>query len=207
MSVIKRAACEALKTYLTAQSSLAGVTVTTPQRDYEDTQAYPSVSIVPRRFELVERFQEHEADDSVTGKLLVNVGTLEGTVEVRVHTRTPYERETLEEAVLAAMFSTELAPGVVVCQLAAVTVGGQAYTHQPLTTFVLSDEEWREEAAFVDDRYTFLTLDASFPLLVSRDVPSIDQLILAFTSDLTSTNPVLDESVQVNQDGSLTAVP
>jgi hypothetical protein len=74
-------------------------------------------------------------------------------------------------------------------------------------SFSLEEESWTEELAFSKKRDSFLNLNAWYPVLVNRSSTyTIDQLVLAFTEDLTTTDPtqIAVEEVQVNDDGSLT---
>lgn len=202
-SSIKMAACTALQAAL--QAALPGVTVTVPQAAFNKDVVYPSIAIVPGQFNYDSNFQEHEQDTTVTGQLLVSVGDFEGTVELRLAAQNQFQRQELEEQVLQVFLATEGAPGMLITQTPAVKVGGVQYLYQAIAAFEWDQRAWREEMVFNDERYSYLTLNAAFPALASRQAYTIETLVLAIGHDLE--DETVDYEVQINSDGSMTPYP
>ena len=172
--------------------------------DSEEPTKYPSLRILPQKM-TYQPFQATEIDATLPNSVLLDVGCFEGMYELRVSARTKAERETIEDLVTNVLLSSPLAPGVIAAQTRPVTVGGWITTHQALVSFTAEDLDWREELVFSKRRYSFIDLNAWYPALVMRSgVFNIEQLILAFSADLTSNNPAIDEAISVNQDGSFT---
>jgi hypothetical protein len=200
---IKRATCDALAAYLAARPELAGIPVKAVQADIEDDAECEHIVILPQRMEF-RVWQELEADDTVPGKVLINLGDFEGNVEVRAAALSADKREELEEKIQAIFFERELAPGILTLQLDPINVGGVQYGLEPVVAYALDDEIWNEEKVFDAPRYSYLTVAVAFPALVTRNAYTIDQMIAALTTDLDSHTP--DEQRLVNEDGSTTTL-
>lgn len=202
MSAIKRACVDALAAAFQAQ--LGSVPVKAVQASYEKEQVHPSVQLMPKRFTFTAS-QDEELDTSVSDRNLVTVGAFEGQVEIRVAAVSKKEREDIQDLVWNALNQDEYRIGVLVAQTAAVKVAGTQFLYQALAVAVLPDgdgsEEWREEMVFEASRYSYITLDVAYPALVNRQAYDMNTMTLAFTEDLDSDTPVLDEERQVNQDG------
>ena len=201
MSVIKTAMLDAfVAAFQAALNPALGITVEPAAADWEEPQVFPLLRIVPSEKFNFEPWQEEELDDTQPGLLLLEVGSFSGSVELRVCARTKKERELIEDAVQNVLFQREGAPGVLVAQTADLNVGGYATAYSAPVALVFNDEEWREEMVFAKKRYSFLTCEADFPMLVMRTgVYTIEQLVLAFTDDINATTP--EEEVIVNCDG------
>ena len=203
---LKRAALDQLATYLATQvPSLAG-RVSAVQADEEDQQSYPFLAILPTGKFVLDPFQQDEVDTTdYTDKEVVNVGALRGPVELRLYAHTPYEREELGQQVIDAFHVNADAPGVAVVTLPSVTVGGFTTTYGPLAAFTLEGEQWQEEMVFSKKRFAFFDVEATVPVLVMvQQAYDITTLEMAFTSDLESPTPTLDETFTVADDGSFT---
>ena len=98
---------------------------------------------------------------------------------------------------------------VLVCP--AVTIAGQVSPPTELSTydapvaFTLDESEWQDEKVFDKRRYTYLTLDLVLPALVMQSVATINEYVLAITSDLASDVP--DEEVSISEDGDIGPPP
>ncbi len=202
-SSVKRAVCDALKDHLSSRPEFVGVNIVAPQQDYEAEVVYPHIVVIPQRMDF-NVWQEDEVDESIPGKVLLHIGDFEGSVEIRCGAVTPYAREQLEALVWAAFFEREGAPGMLVLQTDPIAVGGVQYGFQPTVAYAMEDDSWNEEMVFTAPRYTYLTLNTVFPALVGRGAYTIDQMVSAFTTDLSSDTP--DEQRQVNADGSTTTL-
>jgi hypothetical protein len=204
MSRIKRAALESLQ-----QALIPAVGDTVPvlvgAQDYEQEIAYPSVALVPRVFKF-SAYNDEELDSTLTDRTLVCVGCFEGDVEIRVASLGTTDREDIQEAIWQAFNAQEMRVGVLVTQTNPVLVSGTQFLHQATIAAVLEDGEgaveWREEMVFQSERYTFITVAVSYPALVVRAAYNMDHLRVAFTEDLTSVTPVIEEEREINQDGS-----
>lgn len=170
--------------------------------DGEEQARFPSVRVLPQKFSFMP-WQERELVDTFPDDLVYQVGTFEGTVELRASGRSPEERELVQDAVTDAFFQRPGAPGVVIAYLPPLPVSRQAVMYSAPVAFELSDEDWREELVFAKRRYAFLTLDAQYPALVDRKVPTIKELVLAWDFSIEEP-PVIDHEVLVNSDGSTT---
>lgn len=207
MSTIKRAALDALASAL--QAFTGSVPVKAVQADYEKDMVHPSIQLMPRKFTF-NSFNDEELDSSVSDHLLVNVGCFEGQMEIRVGALSRSEREAIQELVWGAFCQDELRSGIIVAQTPAVLVMGTQYLAQATVVAQFPDddgsEEWREEMVFTAERYSYLTVGVSYPALVSRVAYDINELSVAFTEDLTSDDPAIDEEREINQDGTATNI-
>lgn len=202
MSAIKRAACDAIAAAFQAQ--LGSVPIKAIQAAYEKEMVHPSVQLLPKRFTFT-AFQDEEVDTTISDRSLVVVGCFEGQVEIRVAALSKKEREDIQDLVWNALNQDEYRIGVLLAQTPAVKVAGTQFVYAATVSCVLPDsdgaEEWREEAVFEASRYSYITLDVSYPAMVNRQVYTIEQLSVAFTEDLTSDNPAISEERVINQDG------
>lgn len=200
---IRRAAAEALVAFMASRPEFQGVHLFAASQDYEQDMLYPSIVVLSKRMEFTP-WQEDEVDESVPGKVLVRVGDVEGDVEIQCAALSATEREDLEGKVTQLFLERELSPGVIALQTNPLNLGGVQWRHRPVVSYVLGDEDWREEFVFDSERYTFMTVDASLPMYSPRDAKLINQLVLAINYDLGSDVP--DEQRQVNEDGSTTTL-
>jgi hypothetical protein len=177
------------------------------QPDPEKDATYNGLAILPGRFSF-EGQQDEELDESQVGTTLVEVGSLSGTVELRIYARTAAERDDLEQQVTEAMLSREGSPGTVVVTLANLSSGGLRWGYEPPCTFALDSVDWEDEFAFDKRRYGFVSLNAWLPVLLTRTgdgATTIDTMILALTDDLTTDNAseLVLEAYRVGADGSV----
>lgn len=202
MSAIKRACVDALAAAF--QGQLGSVPVKAIAASYEKDMVHPSVQLMPKRFTFTAA-EDEELDASVSDRQLVTVGCFEGQVELRVAAVSRKEREDIQDLIWNALNQDEYRVGVLVAQTPAVKVAGTQFLYQALAVAVLPDsdgsEEWREEMVFEASRYSYITLDVSYPALVNRQAYDVTSWQLAFTHDLDSDTPVLDEERRVNDDG------
>jgi len=202
MSKLKKAMADTLATYMrnNLPPSL-GIKVGVMASQWEEPTEFPSVRILPGKFTFMP-WQANEVDDSLDDVNVLEIGTMEGTVQIRISAKTSQERDEVEDAVANLFLSDELRPGVLPLQTPAVTLGGIATAYQAPVSFTMEDAEFHDEMVFSKKRYTFMDLNAYYPALVARRVATIEELVLAFTDDLGSTAP--EESVLVHDDGTIT---
>lgn len=139
----------------------------------------------------------------------VQVGDLSGKIEIILGATTRLIRARIEDKILASFFgSTDDTaphrPGVLVLQMDQFTVGGVANLANLPIGYVLGSDTWDEEMVFERKRFSSMIVEVDLPCLVTRTpVHDIDTLALAITADLVSTDPVVDETVAIDEDGDL----
>lgn len=137
----------------------------------------------------------------------VQVGDLSGKIEMVLGATTRKSRAAIEDKVLAAFYgnvddTAAHRGGVLVLQMDQFTVGGVANLAQIPIAYVLGDDTWNEEMVFERKRFSSMVVEVDLPCLVTRTpVYDLDTLALAITKDLTSTDPVVDETVAIDEDG------
>jgi hypothetical protein len=195
-SRLKQAVADGLANYIAANiPGLAPTTDTPPQdrvvggwADEEAVALFPSAAILPDRLQMTP-FQEDEADDSDPNVLVISVGELEGTTTIRLYAKSKDERSDVEDQITNLFYQEECAQRLIV-NVGTVTLsvtGSPTQTHtlnNVRATFLLNgDQMWTDEMVFSKKRYTYLTLDVAVECYVARNIPDIDQLILAVQAD------------------------
>jgi hypothetical protein len=210
-SNLQRGAADVLATLLAAAvPAIPSGQVHAIPEDWNAVAAYPAIGIVPQRSTLT-TWQDQELDDTVDGQLLVECGTFEGTFSVRLLAPLAAVREDLEPQILEAFMQDPDRPGVLLGTINNVAIKRAsdgvvvASLYNAPVAFALDNDEWRDELVFASKRESFLEVTVQYPLLILRaPVYAMNEIFLAMTHDLSSTNPSIDEMVQVNSDGSLT---
>lgn len=139
----------------------------------------------------------------------VQVGDLSGKIEINLGATTRQARAKIEDKILSAFYgnvddNAAHRGGVLVLQMDQFLVGGVANLAQLPIGYVLGDDTWDEEMVFERKRFSSMVVEVDLPCLVTRTpVYDINTLALAITKDLESTDPVLDETVAVDEDGDL----
>lgn len=206
--MIKRACLDALADALRAALPPT-VDVDVCAADWEEPTKFPAVRVLPGRFSL-DTSQEEEVDDTQADKLFVQVGEFVGSVEVRVSARNRTQRENVEDYVLNWLLSPEWTPGTRTVLVSGVVVGGIATTYAAPCTFELTDEEWREEMAFSDKRFSFVDLQTTFPALAMRtQTYTIQDLRLVMEADINldlsaPANVSAEEALKIDEFGNVT---
>lgn len=137
----------------------------------------------------------------------VQVGDLSGKVEMILGATTRQVRAKLEDKILQAFYgSTDDTAahrgGVLILQMDQFTVGGVANLAPLPVGYVLGTDTWDEEMVFERKRFSSMVVEVDLPCLITRTpVYDINTLALAITKDLESTDPVVDETVAVDEDG------
>ncbi len=184
----------------------ASILVVQPTSDV--SSVYPSVAIVAdsqrMRFQpSQERVVEFDADE---GTAVLEMGQFEGTVELRVAHKTPFERQRLEQRVLEAFFANGEFRGVIIAETAPLHLGGVDTEFTTNACFDLEDATWREEFAFERARFSFIDLRCEVQMLVLRDdVVDVDELLLQLTTDTTPGETPITEEFLVTEEGELEA--
>jgi hypothetical protein len=208
-SNLRKEAAKALGAFIAAQVPEFNNRFLVGQPDPEKQADFAGLVILPGRYKF-ESESEEEVDETLPTRALVEVGSLEGSVEVRIYARHAAVRDDLEQKVLEALVSREGSPGTIVVTVPGIVVGGATWGYAPSCTYSLAGSDWQEEFAFEHRRYSFIELDSWLPMLVARNgVYTIEQMALAVTNDMTTeatTNLVL-EQYQVAEDGTVTPYP
>jgi len=169
MSVLKGELCRKLAAHASANvSDLRGRSFGVAA-DWEDKVDPPGLRVIPRGAFKLEIFGgEEEITEPSDSTLLVSVGVITGALQARLYGHDNYEREDLDDEVLALFLATEGFPGSLTLQSAPVSIGGTATLYRAPLTYRLDGEEWNEEQVWGKTRYSFLSLDVEYPLLVMR---------------------------------------
>lgn len=197
----------------TAPTTGAG-RVTVGQADPEDSQDYPSVVILPRRFGFEAHLAAEELEDAGgdpdddTGQVVMDVGTFSGRFEIRVASRDPVERRALQARIQALFFASQRR-GWIKLTTPALTIGGTVTAHTSPVAYHLSGDTWEEEFVFDKKRFSFVDIEVSFPaLVVWNDAYTIEDYQIALTEDLTTTVAanIPIEVIRVDEDGDTSPV-
>lgn len=224
-SNLKRIAAQTLATWLVEQVPELEDLIHTVAPEPTDRAQFPCVAILAQKMsyepaqadevywneDVIPDPDLDEDGDPLTdppniddGKLIMNVGAFTGVCEIRVYAKNVAERERLEERILHAFLSVEMAPGVVAITTPAVTVNEYVTLYEAPVAFMLDSADWTEEYAFENRRFSFMDLDMAFPALVVRGAYRLETLQLAITEDLES--DTAEETVEIDEDGELSNV-
>jgi hypothetical protein len=202
--VAAKAVADALATAITATHAAAAANCRDGDDDVEDTSSYPAIRIVTRTVEFnpwQEESLENVADAALTARELARVGDFDGRMEIRLYETYETKREALEQAVLDVLMSREGSPGNYVVTTPALTVAGVVTLYQAPVSCFLDNAEWQEEFVFEKKRMSFLTLDFSYPALVLRSAPQINEIRVTLQTGLTANAP--SEVISVDETGDL----
>lgn len=200
-SSLKRAAAQSLVDYFkNVIPPTFGIHYGVDHAEPEDKLCFPSIRVIPGSFSFVP-WQDQYLDETLADRALVEVGTFEGMMEIRLSTKSQAKAELIEDFIINAFLATELAPGIVVTQTPQVTILDWLTTYQANISFALDKMDWQDELSYTKKQFTFLELECWFPALVMRtDQFRIDNLIQAFNHDLAS--DAVEEQQEVAEDGS-----
>lgn len=149
-----------------------------------------------------------------SGSSLSHVGSIRAKGRIWVGTRLPSQREQIEEDIELAFQSDRAAPGRLLVSIAGVTIAGMTIPFG-FGTFDHGDNTWEGEHAFEERLWCYLAFDLDAPILIPRDEPIVEQLILAITSDLDTpvdsaedlSNLADIDQMTVNEDGEVDPYP
>lgn len=205
MSAVVYHGLKALKTAVVAASVATADQVREVPADAVQNETMPGIAFVPGKF-TVEWHTPAEVAVPGSGYQLVKVGEATGPIEVRIQRQHAAQRETLQDAFMALFMSDPDVPGGLSVLTEALTLQGIATGYQAPVAFELEEWEWDDERVFDVARYSFLTLQATFPVLYVRgvvpgtEVYEIQRLQVSMTKDLESPTPVIYETFEV-EDG------
>lgn len=198
---MKRIVANALANYIASNvTGLAGK-VTAVAAGPETTMPCLSAKVITDTF-VFEPSQEDEVyeADPDDGKIITDVGSWIGNFTIELYATTPAERELYEQAIIDLFQVTEWAPGTIYVDLPALTIGGYVSLYQAQIKYRLEQEQWLDEMAFENKRFSFLDIFVDYPALVTRVAKDLDiKLALANIDSL----EIID-LVHVNEDGTTT---
>lgn len=200
-----KAVADALSTALASVNASAAANCKDGEDDVEDTSTYPAIRVLTRTVEFLpwqEESLENELDPALATRELARVGDFSGRMEIRVYETYEARREALEQLVLDVLTSREGAPGNYVVTTPALTVAGVATLYQAPVSCFLDTAEWQEEFVFEKKRMSMLTLEFSYPALVLRSAPQINEIRVTLETSLAANAP--SEVISVDEDGTLT---
>lgn len=195
MSRIKRLACEALAAKIAASHATLTSRVSVLQQAPDKVSDYPAVVVMPMgRFKFV-GLQDDEALDSASDPImatatsaLMHVGEITGSIRIWLASRTPAQREVLEDAILSVFTDDGMASGRTLATLTDLTVGGVATGYDTPIAFLVDSLEFHEEMVFSEKRWVFTEVSVDLPILaLRRNAAIVETLVLALTTDLETT--------------------
>lgn len=165
--------------------------------------SFPSLSINPVRFQYFPDQARVWCSPSAS-RVVLDVGRVEGTVQLRLGTTTAKQRYALEQAILEKIFwSDPDRPGVAVYTL--------SNAHDAVVAYELDENTWQNEKAFDKQWYSVMAMSLQLPALVEKGgVYNVEEVRLTLTDDLTA--PIASvpanskETVSVDEEGALTPV-
>jgi hypothetical protein len=206
VSVVRQAALEALAADVAQVLDGDVHEVLVGEQDPEKQPCFPNVVVRAVGAFTFEPFDDDEIE-TAGNHLVDHVGDFTGKVEIRIGARTPAEREAFGERVLHRFLSQQGRRGVLVLQLPGLEINGYTLATDVPVAFCLDQDGWNDEMVFDKKRYQYLELAVDLPALVNRfPVYDINQLVTAFTEDLTSEDPTT-EQVEVTDTGALEGYP
>lgn len=204
---IKRSICDAVAAYLGTQIASLSGKISSLQEGPESITTWPSVALLPSTFTFepsdpLEVYWNKTEDDK---QVVVDVGEFDGTIELQLYTNTRAMREQYEQVILDLFLSQEGSPGTIFVPTLPLIVNGYQSLYTPHIKVRLDTEDWREEFSFDTRRYMFLDLSLAFPALTTYTAATLTDLQIAIVGTLNSDTP--DETVEINQDGSISPPP
>lgn len=208
---MKRIVANALANYIA--SNVAGLSgkVTAVAAGPETTLPCLAAKIIPDTFTFdpAQEDEVYEADPD-DGKIITDVGSWTGQFTIELYSTTPAEREEYEQKIIDLFMQEAWAPGTLYIDLPALTVGGYVSLYQAQIKYRLEQEQWMDEMAFENKRYSFLDVFIDYPALVVRTAHDLDiqlfqnqdtEVVIAGAGDIDDGN-----QVRVAEDGTTTKV-
>lgn len=176
---------------------------------------FPSLSIVPERFSFIPNqpseynyvTKQDRCPSPVT--VVMDVGRWEGEIVMRLGAKTPFKRYELEHQIEQLFLGdvTGASPDALARFRPGILLVDVPECNDARIAFELQNDTWRDEKVFANKWFSELRILAQIPALVPwKPVYTIDTLQLSLTEDLETAVPD-SETVQINADGSITAVP
>ncbi len=206
---LKRVVSKAIANYLAA--NVTGLSnVSSKQEGPEKDTIFPSAMLETGSFRFVPEdpdevywFGEDTDDDADDGKLVLSVGEFEGQAELRLYAKNVPERELYEQRIMDLFLAQQGSPGTLYITTPTLTVNGYVSLHSVEIKLRLESEEWQEEFAFENRRYSFIDVSFAYPALTTRDAAEIESLQLA----LAGLTGDAEETIEVQEDGSVVEAP
>jgi hypothetical protein len=156
----------------------------------DERMAWPKLGILVTSAPF--RMSERRIHTALTGETVYDVGHFEPRVQLRLGAPTHRQRVDLGEKLLGA-FMDPSRPGILVTTVPEV--------YSATCAWELDGEDWQDEFAFENKRWSVMTCTGFIPALVRTPTVEISDLRLAFAESM-PTVPV--ETLRINLDGSLT---
>ena len=210
MAIIRLSALEALVKHITCEIPELEGQVCVGQADASHDLTFPSLFVKPISWTF-NPFQAEEVYDPAPDRVVMNVGYWEGEVQLQLGAVTAYQRYELEQKLIDLFLETAMAPGVLETQVTDCRDKLGPFW----AAWYLESDRWEDESAFDQQFYSTIIAEGVLPALVTRKgAYTIRQLQLGITEDFNltvdettfNTNPAVDV-VQVNEDGTISAVP
>jgi len=206
-AIVKLEALKALGAFIESQiPELKGKTeIHQVPPDYK--MGFPRLAIVAGGRYRYEPRQEGYVTRTSATAIVVNVGSWETVVQLRLACATPAQRYDLEDRLSALFWRVENRPAVLLTTVTACQQLGDI-----LAAWDIGDTDWNDEMAFSSQFWSVLTLEATIPALVTREgIYSLDELRLGITDefDTPETSAAFDAlatKVLLNEDGTVTPI-
>lgn len=142
------------------------------------------------------------------GSAVVEVAALRQDARIWIGSRTPSQRERVQDLVLTAFFGDELAPGGLEVSLADVEVGGFKLPVPIPVACHLREAEWNDEMVMAERHQAFLYVSIDIPILVLRaDAWRVSSMTAALAAAPNLTDDTASDEVLVSASGSVTPAP
>lgn len=166
------------------------------QADPSHALALPHLTIDPVRWEFMP-YQAEEKSSPGFDKVVVDVGTHEGIVQLTIGAENLGQRAIIEAKLLDLFLRQELAPGVLVTVVQSCPELGEWEA-----AWELDEDEWQDQSAFDGKFYSRISVNGVIPALTIRQGFPMENLQVQ-----TELDEQFTETVRVNEDGTITPVP
>lgn len=204
---LKFAAAQAIADVIVDAIAALGANTQVGEDEADTTAEYPALRVIPERMEFephqAEALERDEDADDIADYEMEEVGSFNGTLELRLYCNSRPQREAFEQQILQLFLSTEGAPGSLPTTIPDVVLSDLTTLYAAPIVAYLDGEDWREELVFGKKRMSFLSLSFSYPALVIRGAYDLDSVRVEIATSLEADAP--EEAVEVQEDG--TALP
>lgn len=196
-------ALKVLATHITTQIPALAGHVHVGAADPEDLQGKPCVVLTPQAMSFVPHLGVDEVSVQGSDTALLDVGEFEGTIEIQLTHKTQAQREELETRLLN-LFLSKAHRGSLTLVTPNLNVGDIATLYQAPVSFDLLSSTWNDELVWEKKRMSFMVLTMHLPALIAESgVYTIEEYHTALTSDLVSVTPVVEDSIETDEDGNI----
>lgn len=159
---------------------------------------YPALVAMPQRFKKRWWYEAPVCDENRDpvlddlGRVLMLVGSDEGSIQLRAYARDAITRENIEDGVNSAFNQTSGQPGVLTVTVTDAVIAGGTVPIDLVVSAKLKGDEWREERVFSERRMEYHDTDATIGIYVPREVTPdgdnaiVTKIIICLSEDTTT---------------------